>query len=107
MKLQVLPLTVLATREVVRNRMDYFTFVNGTTKDELDKLDKLEFELLKNRGAYQWIPGQLFHCDDFIRDTTTLEKKGNLIYGMSCGAFPTRISRSQKSCGPSDNRKFP
>ena len=82
MKLQVLPLTVLATREVVRNRMDYFTFVNGTTKDELDRLDKLEFELLKNRGAYQWIPGQLFHCDDFIRDTTTLEKKGNLIWNV-------------------------
>ena len=41
MKLQVLPLTVLATREVVRNRMDYFTFVNGTTKDELDGLGRL------------------------------------------------------------------
>ena len=43
MKLQVqpLPLKVLATREVVMNKMDYSTYLTGTTKDELDKLDKL------------------------------------------------------------------
>ena len=41
MNLQVQPLKVLATREVVMNKMDYSTFLGGTTKDELDKLDKL------------------------------------------------------------------
>ena len=42
MNLQVQPLKVLATREVVRNRLDYSTYLNGTTKVELDRLDKLE-----------------------------------------------------------------
>ena len=41
MNLQVQPLKVLATREVVMNKMDYSTFLGGTAKDELDKLDKL------------------------------------------------------------------
>ena len=41
MNLQVLPLKVLATRVVVMQRMDYSTYLTGTTKDELDKLDKL------------------------------------------------------------------
>ena len=42
MNLQVQPLKVLATREVVMNRLDYSTYLNGATKVELDRLDKLE-----------------------------------------------------------------
>ena len=42
MNLQVQPLKVLATREVVTKRLDYSTYLNGTTKVELDRLDKLE-----------------------------------------------------------------
>ena len=38
---QVLPLKVLVSREVVRNKMDYSTFLNGTLKEELDRLDCL------------------------------------------------------------------
>ena len=40
MKLLVQPLQlkVLATREVIMNKMDYSTYLTGTTKDELDKL---------------------------------------------------------------------
>ena len=41
MNLQVQPLKILATREVVTKRMDYSTFLNGTTKEELDRLDML------------------------------------------------------------------
>ena len=41
MKLQVQPLQVLATREVVTKRLDYSTYLNGTTKDELDGLGRL------------------------------------------------------------------
>ena len=41
MNLQVQPLRILATREVVTKRMDYSTFLNGTTKEELDRLDML------------------------------------------------------------------
>ena len=42
MNLQVLPLKVLATREVVMKRLDYSTYLTGITKEELDRLDKLE-----------------------------------------------------------------
>ena len=41
MNLQVQPLKILATREVVKKRMDYSTFLTGTTKEELDRLDML------------------------------------------------------------------
>ena len=41
MNLQVQPLRVLATREVVMNSIDYSTFLNGATKQELDRLDML------------------------------------------------------------------
>ena len=41
MSLQVQPLKVLATREVVTKRLDYSTYLNGATKDELDGLGRL------------------------------------------------------------------
>ena len=41
MNLQVLPLKVLVSREVVGNKMDYSAFLNGTTKEELDQLKKI------------------------------------------------------------------
>ena len=41
MNLQVLPLKVLVSREVMRNKMDYSTYLNGTTKEELDQLKKM------------------------------------------------------------------
>ena len=41
MNLQVQPLKLLATREVVTKRLDYSTYLNGTTKDELDGLGRL------------------------------------------------------------------
>ena len=42
MNLQVLPLKVLATREVVMKRLDYSTYLTGITKEELERLDKLK-----------------------------------------------------------------
>ena len=41
MKFQVLPLRVLASREVVRERLDYKEHLVGATRDELDNLEKL------------------------------------------------------------------
>ena len=42
MNLQVQPLKILATRQVVMSKLDYSTYLTGNTKEELDKLDKLE-----------------------------------------------------------------
>ena len=42
MNLQVQSLKVLATREVMMKRIDYSTYLTGITKEELDRLDKLE-----------------------------------------------------------------
>ena len=36
------PLKVLATRQVVRNRLDFTSYLNGTVRDELVRLDRLE-----------------------------------------------------------------
>ena len=41
LKFQVLPLRVLASREVVRERLDYKEHLVGATRDELDNLEKL------------------------------------------------------------------
>ena len=41
MKFEVLPLRVLASREVVRERLDYKEHLVGATRDELDNLEKL------------------------------------------------------------------
>ena len=41
MSLQVLPLKVLVSRLVIKNRMDYSSYLNGVAKEELDRLDKL------------------------------------------------------------------
>ena len=38
----MMSLKVLATREVIMKRMDYSTYLTGATKDELDRLNKLE-----------------------------------------------------------------
>ena len=42
MVLQVQTLKVLATREVMMKKIDYSTYLTGVTKEELDRLDKLE-----------------------------------------------------------------
>ena len=41
MNLQVLPLKMLVSRQVVKRRMDYSSYLNGTAKEELDRLNKL------------------------------------------------------------------
>ena len=41
MNLQVLPLRVLVTRQVIRDRMDYTGYLSGKTKSEIDILDRL------------------------------------------------------------------
>ena len=42
MNLQVLPLRVLVSRKVIRDRMDYTDYLAGKTKSEMDMLDRLE-----------------------------------------------------------------
>ena len=41
MNLQVLPLKMLVSRVVVRNKMNYSAYLNGTTKEELDQLKRM------------------------------------------------------------------
>ena len=42
MAMQVLPLKVLVSKEVLLSRMDYSGYLNGTAKEELDKVNKLD-----------------------------------------------------------------
>ena len=59
MNVQVLPLKVLVSRQVVRNRVDYSTFLNGTLKEELDRLDKLagDFRIEDSRVVIDGVNG--------------------------------------------------
>ena len=41
MNLQVLPLKVLVSRQVIRDKMDYSAYLNGAAKEELDQLKKM------------------------------------------------------------------
>ena len=62
MNFQVESLKVLVTRQVVMNRMDYSTYLNGTVKDELDRLDRLEGKY-RIQGSKLTIEG--LHQDDW------------------------------------------
>ena len=59
MNVEVLPLKVLVTRQVVRNRVDYSTFLNGTLKEELDRLDMLagDFRIEDSRVIIDGVKG--------------------------------------------------
>ena len=59
MNVEVLPLKVLVSRQVVRNRVDYSAFLNGTVKEELDRLDKLagDFRIEESRVVIDGVKG--------------------------------------------------
>ena len=68
MNLQVLPLKILATRQVVMDRMDYSTYVTGMTKLELDRLDMLvgDFKLQYSKLTIDGLcNGQRLPSDDW------------------------------------------
>ena len=84
MLFQVLPLKVLVTREVIKRKMDYSSYLNGTAKEELDKLDKLagnyriedvRFTLDLNKMAQmpKWVMNMLEGQPDF----SIVEKMNN------------------------------
>ena len=81
MNLQVLPLKILATRQVVMDRMDYSTYLTGPTKLELDQLDmlvgyfKLQDSMLTIDALYN---GQRLPSDDWQ-------------YLKSCFKLPTAL----------------
>ena len=59
MNVKVPPLKVLVSRQVVRNRVDYSAFLNGTLKEELDRLDKLagDFRIEDSRVVIDGVEG--------------------------------------------------
>ena len=90
MLFQVLPLKVLVTREVIKRKMDYSSYLNGTAKEELDKLDKLagnyriedvrltidgcSWQDLKKKGQMpNWVMNMLERKSDF----SIVEKMNN------------------------------
>ena len=81
MNLQVLLLKILATRQVVMDRMDYSTYVAGMTKLELDRLDVLvgDFRLQDSKLTIEALyNGQRLPSDDWQ-------------YLKSCFKLPTAL----------------
>ena len=78
MNLQVQPLKILATREVVTKRMDYSTFLTGTTKEELDRLDMLagDFKIQASKVTIEAVcDGKKLPSDDWDHLKSTLSFK--------------------------------
>ena len=50
MNLQVLPLRVLVSRQVITGRMDYTGYLAGKTKSEMDILDRLAGRFVCSSG---------------------------------------------------------
>ena len=53
MNLQVLPLRVLVSRQVIRDRMDYTGYLAGRTKSEMDILDRLAGRFVVRFRGYE------------------------------------------------------
>ena len=79
MNLQVQPLKVLATRQVVRNRLDFTSYLNGTVRDELVRLDRLEgqFRIQASKLTIEAICNgkTLLTSDDWVDFKECLENK--------------------------------
>ena len=60
MNLQVLPLKELVTRQVLKNRMDYSTYLNGIAKEELDILENLagKFRIMESEVIVREWPSE-------------------------------------------------
>ena len=87
MNLQVLPLKVLVSRVVVRNKMDYSTFLNGTLKEELDRLDWLagEFRIQASKLVIEASFEGIKSSDDIQKMITKFMPEGliDIIDGMA------------------------
>ena len=57
---QVLPLKMLVTRQVIRERMEYKDYLGGIAKDELDRLDGLEGKFFVHAAPMEvWRKGKI------------------------------------------------
>ena len=65
MNIQVLPLKVLVTRQVINKRMDYSNYLNGTAKEELDRLDKLAGDFKFGSSKLRIDQGKGIQSDDW------------------------------------------
>ena len=63
MNLQVLPLRVLVSRQVIRDRMDYTGYLAGRTKSEMDILDRLAGRFVVQFPGYEFNVERYFGGD--------------------------------------------
>ena len=75
MNLQVLPLRVLVSRQVIRDRMDYTGYLAGKTKSEMDILDRMAGRFVVQSKGFQFnveryfggekVPDDEWHFDEW------------------------------------------
>ena len=68
MNLQVLPLRVLVSRQVIRDRMDYTGYLAGKTKSEMDILDRLAGRFVVQSKGFQFNVERYFGGDKVSDD---------------------------------------
>ena len=79
MNIQVLPLKVLVTRQVINKRMDYSNYLKGTAKEELDRLDKLAGDFKFGSSKLRIDQGKGIQSDDW-QDLKKKMPKGAVSY---------------------------
>ena len=63
---QVLPLKMLVTRQVIRERMEYKDYLGGIAKDELDQLDGLEGKFFVHAAPMEvWRKGKILTSNEW------------------------------------------
>ena len=95
MNLQVLPLKMLVSRQVVENKMDYSAYLNGTTKEELDQLKRMtghfkiescELSIVGNEQPEQ--KNEWEQVKEYLKENLKDDTAGGLVNVMNdTGAF--------------------
>ena len=102
MNLQVLPLRVLVSRQVIRDRMDYTGYLAGKTKSEMDILDRLagRFELQPSQLTVErYLGGDEVPEDEWVELEDKWEMPSTLFNILDGSGEEIRIVESL-SCGP-------
>ena len=61
-----IPLKVLATREAIKNRLDYKDYLGGVVKEELDRLNWLEGKFFIDDTIVEvWMAGKILSKEEW------------------------------------------
>ena len=98
MNLQVLPLRVLVSRQVIRDRMDYTGYLAGKTKSEMDILDGLAGRFVVQFAGFEFNVERYFGGekvpDDEWHKMNEWEMMPSTVWNFLDGAFASVLDKT-------------